>query len=173
MVQRLGATLVLVLGLACGTDDAEDGGGSSEGASSESGDSGGEPSVLEQCDAPAPCDAFTLDPGSSSDAVDPRLDCALGQVIDSLANGGAVELSSSFCDIGCSGVDVLVVGDGTAYRQRWQSDAGAHYETVERCTLQPSSFYEACVGQPWTTDGCSNWGDWVTNCTTVDVVQCP
>ena len=173
----ISATLVLVLGLACGSDDAEHGAGTMDESSSEAGDSGGEPSLLGLCDAPMPCDAFSVDPGTSDEAANALLGCALDKVIDSLAHGGAAELTSSECDIGCSGVDLLVVGDGTAYRQSWTSNiaegVAASYEMLEHCTLKPSSFFEACVGQPWTTDSCPNWSEWVTDCTPADTAQCP
>lgn len=176
----ISALVVLAWAVGCGPGQSGDDGstgGSSSGGSSSSGDSStGDPpqaSLLELCDAPAPCDAFALDPGSNGENVDPDLECALGEVLGSLADGTAVELTSSYCDIGCTGTDLLFVGDGTLYRQYWTTTAATEFDAIERCTPRPASYFEPCVGQPWAPGGCSNWGDWTMDCEPVDTVTCP
>ena len=177
----------LALGLGCAADESADDAAadestSSEGASSTEGSSSvaetstgdaSQVSVLEQCDAPSPCDAISRDPGSNTEEVDPALECALGQALDSIASGTALELSSSYCDIGCWGTDLLLVGDGTAYVQSWASTDVTSFEPIERCTLQAAAFFEACQGQPWSANGCTNATDWVMDCEAVTDAQCP
>lgn len=184
-LRALAASLAAWLMVGCGPGDSEDtaagsesGQESSEGdaSSSEGGDSTGEPpqaSLLEQCDAPTPCDAFSLDPGSGGDTVDPALECALAGALDSIAQPAALELSSAYCDIGCTGTDLLIVGDGSVYVQSWYSTSDSTFAAIEHCTLQPASFFEPCVGEPWSTGTCSNYGGWATDCMPVDAVTCP
>lgn len=167
---------------ACGTDDGGtgDGGassssgaeGSSSGADSSSGDAP-QPSVLEQCDAPTPCDAVTRDPGSDTEAVSDALECAITQALAAIADGTPAELTSSYCDIGCFGSDLLLVGDGTAYLQAWSTTDTTDFETIQRCTLKDAPFFEACQGQPWNVNGCTSKSDWVTDCEVVVDAQCP
>lgn len=155
-----------------GGHDSSGGHGSSDAGSSES--TGAQtPSMLEQCDAPSPCDPFSQDPGTSQDMVHPALECAIGQALAAIADGTTAELSASFCDIGCSGSDLLLLGDGTAYLQSWTSTDVTSYEPAQLCTLQPASYFEPCVGQPLISNGCVSFVQWVTACETVATVSCP
>jgi hypothetical protein len=169
---------------ACAADDADDSGadtvadsstsnGSEEssGADSSTGDAP-IPSLLEQCEAPEPCDPYSLDPGSNTEEVHPGLVCAVDQALDSIANGTAAELQSSFCDIGCSGADVLLVGDGTAYIQTWTQTDATYYESIQRCSLKDASYFEPCAGPP-PTNACSSWTAWMESCEVVETVTCP
>ncbi len=170
--------LLLALVLGCAADDAasETGASSSDGSSTAADTSTGDPpraSVLEQCDAPSPCDSISRDPGSSEDVVHPALECALEQAIDSIANGAALELRWSFCDIGCWGTDLILLGDGTAYLQGSSTTDVTIFEQVERCTPNAALDLEACQGQPWSTNDCKSALDWVTDCAPVDDAQCP
>jgi hypothetical protein len=176
-IAGIGAALTL----GCGPGDSGEGdagsagsetsGSSSTGANSSTGDPP-QPSLLELCAAPEPCEDFGLNPGSNTEEVNAALDCAVSRALESIADGAAVELSSSFCDIGCWGTDLLLVGDGTVYVQQWMTTADTIYESIDRCTVQPASFFEACLGQPPAGD-CSNWGAWGTDCAPTDAVQCP
>jgi len=179
----------LSMTLACGSDDADtgagtgspgtetatatesSGGATSTGADSTTGDA--VPSLLEQCTAPEPCDAFSQDPGSNMEVVDPDLECAVNQALDSIDNGTAAELHSSYCDIGCAGADVLLVGDGTAYLQSWSTTDVTSYDIIQRCTLKAASYFEPCAGPPATT-ACASWHAWMMDdCEEVDTVVCP
>lgn len=172
----VGAALALACGPGnsgeeSGSNGTETSGPTSTDADTSTGDPP-QPSLLELCAAPEPCDSFGLDPGSNTEEVNPALECAVSRALDSIADGSAVELSSAYCDIGCAGTDVLLVGDGTVYVQQTTTLAETTYETIDRCTLQPASFFEACLGQPPIGD-CANWGAWGTDCAPVDDVQCP
>jgi hypothetical protein len=183
------AAAALASMLGCAADDADDSGAATETpgtgssgigeSSSGSGSTGADsttgdaiPSLLAQCDAPEPCDAFAQDPGSNLEEVDPALECAVNQALDSLANGTAAELHSSFCDIGCTGQDVLLVGDGTAYIQTWSTTAETSYDVIQRCSLKDASYFEPCAGPPPTT-ACAGWSAWMENCEAVESVTCP
>lgn len=175
-------TLLLALVLGCAADDtgddpaSETGEASSEGSSTAADTSTGDPplaSLLEQCDAPSPCDSVSRDPGSSEDVVHPALECALEQAIDAIATGAALELRWSFCDIGCWDTDLLLLGDGTAYLQGSSTTDVTIFEQVERCTLNAALDLEACQGQVWSANDCKSARDWVTDCEPVDDPQCP
>lgn len=172
-----------VCALGCGADDGDSGVADSGSSGADSGSSGGvdtsstgdpvQASVLEQCDAPSPCDAITRDPGSDNEGVSEPLDCAVGQALAAIADGTPAGLTSSYCDIGCFGSDLLLVGDGTAYRQAWSTTDVTSFEAIERCTLKPASFFEPCQGQPWNANACTSFADWVTDCEAVTDAQCP
>lgn len=177
--------------LGCAADDADDGGagtsGQAESSTADPDDSSGSgestsadsstgddavPSLLEQCEAPAPCEPFSQDPGSNFEDVHPGLECAVNQALASIADGTAAELHSSYCDIGCTGEDVLLVGDGTAYIQTWTQTDTTYFEPIQRCTLKDASYFEPCAGPP-PTNGCSSWSGWMESCEPVATVTCP
>ncbi|MBC8073297.1 MAG: hypothetical protein IAG13_33555 [Deltaproteobacteria bacterium] len=171
----VGTWAIGVLALGCGPGRVGDGEGTATSSTGDDPTTGNPPqvSVLEQCDAPAPCDPIARDPGSNEEEVDPALECAVRQAIYAMLEGAVAELSASYCDIGCVGTDVLLSGSNSAYLQNWSTTDVTSFEEIQRCTLQGPPFFEACQGQPWGTNACTSFSDWVTNCEIVDAVDCP
>lgn len=166
------------LALGCGPETTADSGSASSGATSSTGDdpTTGDPpqaSLLEQCDAPAPCEPVSHDPGSNFEEVDPNLECAIQQANLTFLEDSVAELTASYCDIGCSGTDVLLVGGSALYLQTWTTTDVTSYEEITRCTLQGPMFFEQCQGQPLGENDCASFSDWATDCEPVDTVNCP
>jgi len=162
----------VVLALGCGPSKGEDGDTGSTGGDTTTGDPP-QPSVLEQCSAPAPCDPVSRDPGSNGEAVDPDLECAIGQAITTILEGDAAGVTASFCDIGCFGTDLFLVGNGTAYLQAWSTTDVTTYEAIKICTLKDATFFEPCQAQPFDTNACASLSDWVTDCEAIATATCP
>lgn len=164
-----------MLALGCGPGRTEDGDGTSGTASTGNDTTTGGPpaSLLDQCDAPAPCDSISRDPGSNNEAIDAGLECAIEQAIATATEGVVAGLSESYCDIGCVGTDLLLGGGATVYLQSSSTTDVTSYEEIQSCTLRGPEFFEGCQGQPFGTNDCASFSDWVMDCEVVETVSCP
>ncbi len=172
----VGALVVGTLALGCGPEQIEDEGGASGGATSDTGEdtTTGDPlpaSMLERCDAPVPCEPVSRDPGSNQEAVDPNLECAIHEALLSSLEGNVSELTESYCDIGCSGTDLLI-SFGFLYVQAWSTTDVTSYGEILRCTLR-GEIFEPCQGQPFGTSDCADFSAWGIDCEVTDTVECP
>jgi len=132
----------------------------------------GPPDHLLACDLPFPCeDPVELIRSASLQGSYAAGDLCAFQALAE-AGPGLVQAVAEFPGAEAY-MDLVPTGVGEVLRQaHGRSDGvGVWLKPVERCTLKPAAFFEACA-QAYEAD-CLDTETWVTDCEIEDVLTCP